>query len=222
MNFKQIAGSLDTGDLMLFAATFEESKLIELVTGFPFSHCGMVTRLPNDDNVYFLESVGGARAFPDPIDHKMDTTGVRVVNLMQMLPYYMPFTDDRLTYRKLAIDRTPEWKATFLDYVTQIDGTEFPNNESFIVNYILGHYRSIESDVNIGTKQKVLYCSQLVATVYQKLGILPPEIPDNYYAPGDFSSLGQAVPLLSGKLGPDILVNWDGPRKHVHALGASA
>src|SRR5437016_13525268 len=102
MNYEQIAGSLDTGDLMLFAATFEESKVIELVTGFPFSHCGMVARFEGDSNVYLLESVGGSRAFPDPIDHKMDKTGVRVVNLMQLLPYYLPFTNNEFTYRQFA------------------------------------------------------------------------------------------------------------------------
>ena len=222
MNYKEIVGSLETGDLMLFAATFEESKMIELVTGFPFSHCGMVTRLPGDENVYLLESVGGSRAFLDPIDHKKDKTGVRVVNLAQMLPYYMPFTNDQLTYRKLAINRTPAFESSFLEYVKKIDGTPFPNDESMIVNYVLGHYRNIKAGTNVGTNQVVLYCAQLVATVYQHLGVLPQQIPDNYFAPADFSQLGQAVPLLEGKLGPDLLVKWDGERKHVKSLAAGA
>ena len=221
MNFQQIADSLDTGDLMLFAATFEESKLIELVTGYPFSHCGMVTRLPGDDNVYLLESVGDSRRFPDPIDHKMDKKGVRVVNLMQLLPYYLPFTNNEFTYRKLAADRTEDWQAKFLEFVEQVDGTPFPNDESMIVNYVLGHYRNVKASTNIGTNDTVMYCAQLVAATYLQLGMLPSEVPDNYYAPGDFSSKGQAIPLLEGKLGADLLIHWDKPVKRVPSLAAT-
>ena len=222
MTYKEIAGSLETGDLMLFAANFEESKLIELVTGFPFSHIGMVVRLPNDDNVYFMESVGGSRAFPDPIDHKMDKTGVRVVNLPQMLAYYMPFTNDLLTYRKLAIQRTAAFEQSFLDYIEKVDGTAFPTDESMLVNYVLGHYRNIPASTNIGTEQTVLYCAQLVAGAYQNMGLLPDQIPTNYFAPADLSELGQAVPLLKGKLGPNLLVKWDGEHKKERSLAARA
>ena len=221
MDFDQIKGQLDTGDLMLFAANFEESKLIELVTGFPFSHCGMVLRLPNDPNIYFLESVGDSQAFYDPIDHKMEAVGVRVVNLMQMLPYYMPFTNNLLTYRKLAIDRTLAWQQQIMGFIEQVDGTPFPNDDSFIINYILGHYRNIAADTNLGTQDKVMYCAQLVAGAYIAAGMLPSAIPPNYYSPADFSSPGQAIPLLNGKLGPDLLVQWTGEVKQATPVAAA-
>jgi len=213
MDYKQIVDSLDTGDLMLFAANFDESKLIELVTGFPFSHCGMVVKIPGDNDAYFLESVGDSMAFPDPIDHKMEAVGVRVVKLAQMLPYYMPFTGNVLTYRKLAIERTPDFAEAFFTYVKSVDGTAFPNDESMVVNYVLGHYRNTHAGTNIGTNETVLYCAQVVAGAYLAVGMLPPEIPNNYYAPADFSSVGQAIPLLKGKLGPDLLVQWTGEVK---------
>lgn len=222
MNYQQIADSLDSGDLMLFAANFDESKLIELVTGFPFSHTGMVVRIPGDNTVYFLESVGDSKAFPDPIDHKMEKTGVRVVNLMRMLSYYMPFTNNVLTYRKLAIERTPAWRDQLQQFLKSVDGTPFPNDESMIVNYVLGHYRNIKANTNIGTNQTVMFCAQLVASAYQSLGILPTEIPNNYFAPADFSSVGEAIPLLQGKLGPDLLVHWDGAVKPAKSLAAKA
>jgi len=222
MDFQQIAGSLDSGDLMLFAANFDESRLIELVTGFPFSHCGMVVRIPGDDNVYFMESVGDSQAFRDPIDHKMEAVGVRVVNLMTMLAYYMPFTGNLLTYRKLAIDRTPAWQATLMNFLESVDGTPFPNDESMLVNYVLGHYRNIKASTNVGTQTSVLFCAQLVAAAYQALGILPPELPNNYFAPADFSSVGEAIPLLQGKLGPDLLVHWNGAVKPAQSLAAMA
>lgn len=221
MDYKQIEASLDTGDLMLFAANFDESKLIELVTGFPFSHIGMVVKLPGESSPYFLESVGDSKAFRDPIDHKMEAVGVRVVKLSQMLPYYMPFTNNLLTYRKLAIERNQDFVTTLFNYIEKVDGTPFPNDESMILNYVLGHYRNLPASTNVGTNQSVLFCAQVVAGVYQALGMLPPEIPDNYYAPADFSSTGEAIPLLKGKLGPDLLVHWTGEVKKVPSLAAT-
>lgn len=221
MDYKQIEATLDTGDIMLFAANFDESKLIELVTGFPFSHTGMVLRLPGDPEPYFMESVGDSKAFKDPIDKKMEAVGVRVVKLSQMLPYYMPFTSNLLTYRKLAIDRNEAWITAIMSYIEKVDGTPFPNDESMILNYVLGHYRNVAAGTNVGTSQTVIYCAQLVAGAYQAAGMLPPEIPTNYYAPADFSSVGQAIPLLQGKLGPDLLVHWTGAVKHVPSLAAT-
>ena len=151
----------------------------------------------------------------------MEAVGVRVVKLSQMLPYYMPFTNNLLTYRKLAIDRTADWVSKMLAYVKSVDGTPFPNDESMVVNYVLGHYRNVAAGTNIGTNETVLYCAQLVAGAYLSTGMLPPEIPNNYYAPADFSSVGQAIPLLEGKLGPDLLVHWDGEVKHVKSMAAT-
>lgn len=221
MDYKQIEGSLDTGDLMLFAANFDESKLIELVTGFPFSHIGMVLRLPGDPEPYFLESVGDSKAFPDPVDYKLSAVGVRVVRLSQMLPYYMPFTNNQLTYRKLAVDRNQAWITAIMSYIEKVDGTPFPNDESMILNYVLGHYRNLAAGTNVGTQQTVIYCAQLMAGAYLAAGMLPPEIPANYYAPADFSSVGQAIPLMQGKLGPDLLVHWTGAVKHLPSLAAT-
>lgn len=47
MTFDQIKDQLQTGDVVLFNSSFESSKIIETVTGFPFSHSAMVVRMPD-------------------------------------------------------------------------------------------------------------------------------------------------------------------------------
>ncbi len=205
MDYKDVEASLQTGDLLLFGATYEESAIIEQLTGVPFSHCGMVARFPDLDNkVYFWEAVSASRAFPDPID-KLDHFGARVVALRPLLGYYTPYTNNQFTWRRLQTVWTPALQTAFENFVKQTDDRPFPSDQQMLINYVLGHYR------NVSSGSDVLYCAQLVAATLQALGLLPLDPPTNYYAPGDFSALAQRVPLLHGaSLGPDTVVVFTG------------
>lgn len=48
-----------------------------------------------------------------------------------------------------------------------------------------------------------LFCSELVAEAYQRMGLLSDAQPANEYTPKDFSDEGELV-LLKGKLGKEI------------------
>jgi hypothetical protein len=208
MYYKDIEASLQTGDVLLFGATYEESKVIEQLTGVPFSHCGMIARFPDMDNkVYFWESVDESRAFIDPID-KLAHFGARVVDLRALLAYYTPYTNNQFTWRRLQTYWTPSLQTAFENFVKQTDTRPFPSDQQMLINYVLGHYRGVD------TGTSVMYCAQLVAATYQALGLLPHDPPTNYYAPADFSALAQRVSMLNGvSLGPDTVVVWDGETK---------
>ncbi len=208
MYYKDVEASLQTGDVLLFGATYGESKIIEQLTGAPFSHSGMIARFPNMDNkVYFWESVTDTRAFPDPIN-KLDHMGARIVDLRALLAYYTPYTNNQFTWRRLQTYWTPALQAAFENFVKQTDTRPFPTDEQMLIDYVLGHYRGVD------TGMSVLYCAQLVAATYQALGLLPLDPPTNYYAPADFSALGQRVAMLNGAgLGPETVVIWDGEVK---------
>jgi hypothetical protein len=216
MDYKDIEADLRTGDVLLFGATYEESQVIEQLTGYPFSHCGMVARFPDLDNkLYFWEAVSTSRAFPDPID-KLDHFGARVVALRPLLAYYTPYTNNQFTWRRLQAVWTPALQTAFENFVKQTDDRPFPTDAQMLINYVLGHYRNVDSGTD------VMYCAQLVAATFQALGLLPLDPPTNYYAPADFSSLGQRVPMLHGaSLGPDTVVVFTGEtQKNPQSLAA--
>ena len=50
-----------------------------------------------------------------------------------------------------------------------------------------------------------LFCSELVAEAYQRLGLLSEEKPSNEYTPADFSEK-RDIALLAGSLGPEIVI----------------
>ncbi len=208
MFYKEIEASLQTGDVLLFGATYGESKIIEQITGAPFSHCGMVARFPDMDNkVYLWESVDESRAFIDPIDN-LAHFGARIVDLRALLAYYTPYTNNQFTWRRLQTFWTPALQTAFENFVRQTDTRPFPPVQQMMINYVLGHYRGID------TGNSVAYCAQLVAATYQTLGLLPLDPPANYYAPADFSSQLQRVAMLNGaSLAADVVVVWDGEAK---------
>jgi hypothetical protein len=55
---------------------------------------------------------------------------------------------------------------------------------------------------------KNLFCSELVAATYQRLGLLPTEPPSNNYTPRDFGAEGK-LPLRQGAaLGEEVMLHW--------------
>jgi hypothetical protein len=86
---------LETGDLVLFSGTGWRARLIELFTQCPYSHVGMVYRLPvtHDGNpassvLYLLESAGQSEELFCML-RGVRKNGVRLVELSQRLRQYM-------------------------------------------------------------------------------------------------------------------------------------
>ena len=56
---------------------------------------------------------------------------------------------------------------------------------------------------------KTFFCSELIAAIYKKVGILDPNISSAYYWPGNFST-EKSLPLLKGaKLSHEMLIEFD-------------
>jgi len=89
---------LETGDLILFAGTGWRARLIEWLTWSPYSHVGMVYRLPElhdgrvqSSELFLLESVGQADQL-HCILHQVRKGGVRLVALRDRLRQYTRHT----------------------------------------------------------------------------------------------------------------------------------
>ena len=58
-----------------------------------------------------------------------------------------------------------------------------------------------------------LFCSELVAEAYQRMGILDPERSSSEYTPDDFSSArDSALKLKSGRFEPEVYVDLNRPQ----------
>ncbi|MDC6212716.1 hypothetical protein [Ralstonia solanacearum] len=65
-NYTSIRNDLADGDILLASGSYSFSKLIQIGTQSPWSHCAFILRLPAIDRVVVLESVedAGVRAVP--------------------------------------------------------------------------------------------------------------------------------------------------------------
>jgi len=68
-----------------------------------------------------------------------------------------------------------------------------------IKNYFKGHYLGEAGPLN------EVFCAELVAMTYVKLGLMSPSHPPNFYSPSSFSKYSHDVVLLEGTLEPEVL-----------------
>ena len=199
MKYEDIRGSLKTGDIILFSGKGGVSHGIKLFTNSKWSHVGMVLRLPDSKAVFLWESTT-LTTLKDAIDGKTKR-GVQLVLLSDRLQRYSG---------EAAIRRLKNYKMTPKKYRKLMKLREKLRNRPYEKDKIelikaaydglLGHN---EEDLSS------LFCSELVAEAYQKLGLLkepPLGQPSNEFTPKDFAEKRKLVLGKGASLGKEIAI----------------
>ena len=98
--------------------------------------------------------------------------------------------------RQIDIDATPEMENEALRTINELDGRRLPSTTALAKGWTrgrLGRNASTES----------LFCAEVVAITYERMGLLENERPPNWYDPGKFWS-GDRLQLVGARLGPEI------------------
>jgi hypothetical protein len=83
--------------------------------------------------------------------------------------------------------------------IAEYDGRPFPSSLGLSWRWLVGRFR------REATGQAV-FCAQLLAVTFRRMGLLDPQRPSNWYDPGRFWS-GDHLPLAGGaRLGLEIAV----------------
>ena len=90
-----------------------------------------------------------------------------------------------------------------LAVVNEQTGASFPTSRQLAAHWLKGRVRRTVSTTD-------LYCAELVAMTYQRMGLLGDERPVNWYDPGRFWS-GDRLELDGAELGPEIAVEVPPP-----------
>jgi len=199
--WSELAPSMQTGDLILFAGTSNESRWIEALTNGQFSHATMVVRTADSSVPWMWQEAPEAIA-PDPRTGK-PTTGAQlgdaeeatqVIQGMGDVPFYVP----------LVWDRPADLDDKILAVVAKYEGVPFGTVLQMALDYAIGKL------YDQATGLTTMYCAELVAVTYQALGLLTDVHPPNWYSPNSFgpdeqgqlpwaaavqASLGAPVPI---------------------------
>jgi len=196
---------MQTGDVVLFKGLYLDRDQ-QPHPSENWTHAGLVVKMPDSDEPLLWEST--------PLESIVDRIlglrkgGPQLVSLRERL---LTYETDVYAWRQLRVARSPEMLRSLYSYVYQIHRLPFPAQVEVIRRVIQTrfflrwwprkpHYRSI-------------FCTELVAETYMRMGLLPETPPASAYLPLDFSER-KKIPFLKGaSLGREILLRVEGRKE---------
>lgn len=106
---------------------------------------------------------------------------------------------ERVWFRQLDIDATSVQEGAVLATVNEYGGRAFPRKGALAKWWLLGRVRR-------SVPLEDLYCAELVATTFERVGLLGSRRQANWYDPGRFWS-GDRLALVGATLGPEIEIS---------------
>lgn len=184
MKYEDIRSQLKTGDILLFSGKGGISEGIKFFTLSKWSHVGMIYRFddPRDakGSIFCWESTTLSNL--EDADTGKLTKGVQRVELSERLERCFASGYD-ICVRPLAKSLTEEMIRTLNDFRHEVSGRPYEKDK---IELLKAAYDGIFGDNKEDLSS--LFCSELVAEAYQRMGLLTQKTPSNEYTPKDFSS----------------------------------
>ncbi|WP_257297113.1 YiiX/YebB-like N1pC/P60 family cysteine hydrolase [Endozoicomonas sp. YOMI1] len=194
--YSSMRNELKTGDVVLFSGKGAFSDIIKYGTLSKWSHVGMILNIPEYDFLTVWESttLNNIKDLESGVPRK----GVQLVPLSNRVQKY----SGDISVRQLKGCDLPENSLRMLmELRKELRGKEYEKSkiELFKSAYDgpFGHNKEDLSSI---------FCSELVAEAYQRLGLVTEEKPSNEYTPADFSEKRMKKLLGDYYLGEEIVL----------------
>lgn len=188
-----------TGDIWLFRGTKVNDRMVQVTTNSPVNHVAMAVAIGDlPPLLWHTESS------PSVVDVWTGERhpGVLLQRLDEAVQVWASRWHQRPYVRQLspALDQAAEDE--LLRVINEYDGRRFPSAQGLARRWLLGRVRrSADPDE--------IFCAELIATTYQRMGLLDRTKPPNWYDPGRFWS-GDRIGLDAGfSLSPETEVLVD-------------
>ncbi len=189
------ASTSRTGDIWLFRGPSAADRAIRLVTNSPINHVAMAVAI--DDLPPLLLHAELGASLPDVWTGRRQR-GAQLHRLEHAVGVWVHRYGQRAWVRQLDITPTPAMENAVLATIDEYSGRAFPRPVSLATRWLRGRARRPVTLENI-------YCAELVAVCYQRMGLLGPDRPANWYDPGRFWS-GDRLTLRGASLDPELEV----------------
>jgi hypothetical protein len=189
-SYQQICPDMDTGDLVLFSGKGRVSFGIRLATRSRWSHVGMAIRFSGSAEVFLWEATA-EQSNRDAVE-----AGVRLMPLRERLRRYK----GEVAVRHLDVHRAPERLSALHAFRAEVEGRPYEQSRLELLRSVYeGPFGANREELSS------IFCSELVAAAYQRMGLLADHPPSNEYTPADFSSDAGLI-LMEGQLGPERMI----------------
>jgi hypothetical protein len=185
-----------TGDVWLFRGRKVADRAIRLVTNSPVNHVGVVLAL--DDLPPLLWHAEMGRSMPN-VWSGVRERGAQLHHLDRAVSVWVHRYGQQPWFREIDIEVSPTQEDLALSVVDEYSGRSFPDTRRLAGHWLAGRARR-------GVSFNDVYCAELVAITYERMGLLGTDRPPNWYDPGRFWS-GDRLELVGASLGAETLVD---------------
>lgn len=176
-----------TGDIWLFRGPSTADRAIRLATNSPVNHVAMAVVL--DDLPPLLWHTELGHSLEDVWSGERHR-GAQLNLLGEALPLWIGTYRQRAFVRDLDLTITRGMEDALLGVIHRLDGRPFPRSGRLARYWLAGRLRR-------SVAQEMIYCAELVAITYGRMGLLGRERPANWFDPGRFWS-GDNLRLVDG------------------------
>ncbi len=185
----------ETGDVWLFRGRSIADRTIRLFTNSPVNHVGVVIAIDDLPPLLWHAELGAS--MPNVWTGERER-GAQLHHLDRAVSVWTHRYGQDPWFRQIDVDATTEMENAALAVVSEFSGRGFPSTASLAKHWLTGRVRRKVSLTDI-------YCAELVAVTFERMGLLGDERPPNWYDPGTFWS-GDRLELVGASLGPEIHV----------------
>ena len=197
ISLAEAASITRSGDVWLFTGRKLADRAIRAATNSPVNHVAMALAI--DDLPPLLWHAELGRSMTDVWTGELQR-GAQLHRLTEAADTWVNRYGQRAYFRQIDPVASAEMENLALGVVQELSGRRFPTTLGLVGHWIKGRARRSVSLEDI-------YCAELVALTYQRMGLLDDERPVNWYDPGKFWS-GDRLELAGGAvLGPEIAVD---------------
>ncbi len=196
MHLVDAAAIARTGDVFLFRGNSAADHAIRAVTNSPVNHVGMVIAIADLPPLLWHAELG--QSLPDVWTGERHR-GTQLHRLTDAVGTWHHRYGQRAWMRQIEPDVTAAMEGEALRAVNELNGRGFPGTRALATGWIRGRARR-HADV------EQLFCAEVVAITYERMGLLSSKRPPNWYDPGKFWS-GNRLELEGATLGPEIEID---------------
>jgi len=185
-----------TCDVWLFRGRTGADRAIRLFTNAPVNHVAMVVALDDLPPLLWHTELGQSLESVWSRDHHR---GAQLNRLDEALDVLTTKYRQRAYLRQFDGVVTRDMEDALLRVVHEYEGRPFPRARRLVGKWLSGRLRREASE-------QAVYCAELLAITFTRMGLLDPRTPANWFDPGKFWS-GDRLELAGGaSLGPEIAV----------------
>ncbi|MGB7878711.1 MAG: hypothetical protein WBL31_08095 [Ilumatobacteraceae bacterium] len=195
MTLRDALDEAATGDVWLFRGRSAADRAIRLFTNSPVNHVGIVLAIDDLPPLIWHAELGAS--MPNVWTGERER-GAQLHLLERAVSVWTHRYGQDPWFRQIDIEVSDDMENQALAVVAEYSGRGFPSPASLAKHWLTGRVRKQISLTDV-------YCAELAAITYERMGLLGGERPPNWYDPGTFWS-GDRLELVGASLGPEIHV----------------